>query len=545
MTNDQSPTTSDHNGLLYIETVGCQMNVLDSELVVAALKQQGYKLCDDPKQADTVLFNTCSVREHAEHKIYSSVGRLKYGKRKRPAQVIGLIGCMAQKDQELIFEKAPHVDLVVGTGQLAEIPQLVNEARRTRKRQVAVSLGRKDGSRTEIAASFESYDPLRDPQMRPSPWQAYVRIMIGCDKFCTYCVVPTTRGPEQSRIPSEIAREVDYLAQQGVKEVTLLGQTVNSYKVEEGGKLHRLSDLLELIHETSGLERIKFVTNFPKDMTNDLLQAVRDLPKVAHYLHVPLQSGCNDVLSRMKRGYTVEDYRDMMSRIREVIPDCAVSSDFIVGFCGESEESFEKSLATVREFRFKNSFIFKYSPRPGTRAHELYPDDIPEDVKKRRNNELLNVQNEITEEDNAEFIGRQVEVLVEGLSKTAQKRIARGEGGETELQPSLPGWHAGADLGEGEATTSGSEQLVALDGVSNGKAALAASDSSEATQDEGRMQLVGRTKCDRIVVFDGNPRLAGTLAEVIVDDVTPTTLVGSIVTRHIQSGSLNLLPILQ
>ncbi len=518
-----------HNHKLYIETVGCQMNVLDSELVVAALRQQGYTLTDNPRDADTVLFNTCSVREHAEQKIYSAVGRLKYSKRARPEQVIGVIGCMAQKDQELIFQRAPHVDLVVGTGQLREIPRLVDEARQNRTRQLAVSLGRRDGSRDEVAGSFESYDPLRDPDMRPSPWQAYVRIMIGCDKFCTYCVVPMTRGPEQGRPPRDILREVERLAEQGVKEVTLLGQTVNSYKHIEDGRLHRLSDLLERIHDTPGIARIKFVTNFPKDMTDDLLQAVRNLPRVARYLHVPLQSGCDDVLKRMKRGYTLGDYRDMMARIRDTVPDCAVSSDFIVGFCGESDESFQKSVDAVREFRFKNSFIFKYSPRPGTKAHELFADDVPEEVKRRRNNELLAVQTAISADDNAAFIGLTVQVLVEGPSKRAQSR------GET---TDLPAWHSGP-VTEGEVHEHG-PALLSLDA----RLSTNTLDSRLSTLGSPRTQLVGRTPCDRIVVFDGNPRLAGTLAEVVVEDCTATTLLGTIVTRQVQHGSGPLLPIL-
>jgi tRNA-2-methylthio-N6-dimethylallyladenosine synthase len=509
-----------HNGKLYIETVGCQMNVLDSELVVAALRQQGYELCASPKEADTILFNTCSVRELAEHKTYSSVGRLKYAKRQRPNLVIGLIGCMAQKDQELIFEKAPHVDLVVGTGQLAEIPRLVGEVRQTRQRQLAVSLGRKEGSREEVAGSFESYDPLRDPTMRPSPWQAFVRIMIGCDKFCTYCVVPTTRGPEQSRPPQDILREVALLAEQGVREITLLGQTVNSYRVTQQGRLYRLSDLLREIHEIPRILRIKFVTNFPKDMTTDLLEAIRDLPKVARYLHVPLQSGCNEQLQRMKRGYTVEDYREMMERIRRILPDCAVSSDFIVGFCGETEESFQRSMAAVREFRFKNSFIFKYSPRPGTKAYELYADDVPEDVKKRRNNELLDLQNEISEEDNAEFIGRTVEVLVEGPSKRAQKHGTA---------QALPGWHDGAAVGDNQSHDA--EPLYQLSGADHVQGPV--------------LQLCGRTSCDRIVVFDGNPRLSGSLTQVTIQDVTPTTLVGAIVTQEVAGCTLQLLPVLE
>jgi tRNA-2-methylthio-N6-dimethylallyladenosine synthase len=506
----------DHNGKLYIETVGCQMNVLDSELVVAALRKQGYELTGNPKQADTILFNTCSVREHAEQKIYSAVGRLKYARQRRPNLVIGVIGCMAQKDQELIFRRAPHVDLVVGTGQLSEIPRLIDEARQTGERRTALSLGRRDGSRDQVAGSFESYDPLRDPEMRPSPWQAFVRIMIGCDKFCTYCVVPTTRGPEQSRPPRDIRREVEVLAGQNVKEVTLLGQTVNSYRHTQDGRLFRLSDLLELIHDVEGLARIKFVTNFPKDMTDDLLQAVRDLPKVARYLHVPLQAGCDEVLRRMKRGYTVAEYREMMDRIRETVPGCSVSSDFIVGFCGESEASFVRTVDAVREFRFKNSYIFKYSPRTGTKADDLYPDDVPEAYKRRRNNELLDVQTAISAEDNAEFIGSRVSVLVEGRSKAALKRDAQSA--------QYPGPHI--------ETALESAQLHLPQ------------DAGTPDTDRRSQQLVGRTSCDRIVVFDGNPRLAGSLADVTIEDCTPTTLIGSIVTRQIQHGS-SLLPILQ
>ncbi|TWT40125.1 (Dimethylallyl)adenosine tRNA methylthiotransferase MiaB [Thalassoglobus neptunius] len=526
-----SQSNTPHNGKLYIETVGCQMNVLDSELVVAALKQQGYDLCDDPSLADTVLFNTCSVREHAEHKTYSSVGRFKYGKRKRPNLVIGVIGCMAQQDQDKVFQKAPHVDLVVGTGQLAEIPALVDQVRSTRKKQLAVSLKRREGSRDEVAGSFESYDPLRDPTMRPSPWQAFVRIMIGCDKFCTYCVVPNTRGPEQSRSPAQILSEVKTLANQGVKEITFLGQTVNSYAHTEGGKTYRLSDLIALVHDTPGIERIKFVTNYPKDMTVDLLDAMRDLPKVSRYLHVPLQHGCDSQLKLMKRGYTVADYRDMMGRIREYLPDCSVSSDFIVGFCQETEEAFQKCLDAVNEFRFKNSFIFKYSPRPGTKAFDLYEDDVPEKVKKRRNNELLKLQNEISGEDNAQFIGRRVEVLVEGPSKWANKETRKAE--EPAAEQNLPGWHGGAEP-VGASKTDETPELVQLGSDSE------QTESSEPT----KQQLVGRTKCDRIVVFDGNLRLSGTLADIEVYDVTQTTLLGEIVTHHLQPGSSPLLPIL-
>lgn len=385
-----------------------------------------------------------------------------------------------------------------------------------RGRALAVSLDRRDGTRTEVAGSFLSYDPLREPQMRPSPYQAFVRIMIGCDKFCTYCVVPTTRGPEQSRPPRDIVHESRILADQGVKEITLLGQTVNSYKYTEDGRVHRLSDLLAAIHEIPGILRLKFVTNYPKDMTTELLQTLRDLPKCSHYLHVPLQSGCDENLKRMKRGYTVSHYREMMGRINDILPDAAVSSDFIVGFCGETEEAHQKSLDSIREFRFKNSFIFKYSPRPGTKAYDLLPDDVPEDIKRRRNAELLTLQNQISAEDNARFIGRTVEILVEGPSKAALKSEFALEG----WVPPIP---------DNVATPT---ELTSLE--------LPVA----AEPDRPQIQLTGRTMCDRIVVFDGNPRLAGTLARIQIEDCSSTTLLGSIETLTHQHGSNSLLPIL-
>ncbi|MBI3836335.1 MAG: tRNA (N6-isopentenyl adenosine(37)-C2)-methylthiotransferase MiaB [Planctomycetia bacterium] len=460
---------------LYIETVGCQMNMLDSELVVASLRKAGYEVVDAPAKADTILFNTCSVRQHAEDKIYSALGRLKHAKTKNPHKIIGVLGCMAQKDQKLIFQRAPYVDLIVGPGQLHQIPELLDKIAAGAGRQLEVSLDRKAGSRAEIEQSFESYDPLRDPAMRPTPFQAFVRIMIGCDKFCTYCIVPSVRGPEQSRPAAHIVAEARQLADEGCREITLLGQTVNSYKHTADGRTTRLSDLLAQLHEIEGLARLKFVTNYPKDMTDDLLEAVRDLPKVSPYLHVPAQSGSNRILQRMKRGYTVEQYREMLSRIREMVPDSSVTSDFIVGFCGETDEDFALSIDLVRASRFKNSFIFKYSERPGTKSVQLYPDDVPEEVKRRRNNELLAIQNVISEEDNLPLVGRQVQVLVEGPSKAAQRH-----------------------------------------------------------DDDGPVvQLVGRTHCDRIVVFEGNRRQIGQLLDVTIFDANAFTLFGSVVTQHV------------
>ncbi len=457
---------------LYIETVGCQMNVLDSELVVGTLRREGYELTDEPAGADVILFNTCSVRQHAEDKIYSALGRLRDHMRLHPQKVLGVLGCMAQKDQELILRRAPHVDIICGTGQLSRLPELIDEVQRSGKPQLALSLDRKEGSRHEVEASFESYDPLREASMRPSPFQAYVRIMIGCDKFCTYCIVPSVRGPEQSRHPAHIAAEVRQLAAEGCREVTLLGQTVNSYKYDHGdGRRERLSDLLARIHDTPGVERIKFITNFPRDMTDDLLDAVRTLPRVCPYLHVPAQSGCNEILKRMKRLYTVEFYRDMLARCRQRVPGVAISSDFIVGFSGETEESFQRSCDLVREAGFKNSFIFKYSPRPGTKGDELYADDVPEEVKRRRNNDLLAIQSQASLADHRRWVGRTVEVLVEGLSKTARKHSERGP-----------------------------------------------------------RQLTGRTRTDHIVVFDGNERLVGQTVSVQIEAATAFTLFGQVVT---------------
>ena len=244
-------TTMPH--YVYIETVGCQMNVLDSEMVVASLRQHGYQLVDSIEQADTILFNTCSVRQHAEDKIYSALGHLRRHKQRHPEKVIGVLGCMAQKDQRLIFERAPYVDLVIGPGQLQQTAELIEAARAGGGQQLAVSLGRRDGPVEQIRRSHETFDPLRDPAMRPTPFQAYLRIQIGCDKFCTYCVVPMTRGPEQGRPPDQIVAEARVLADQGCKEITLLGQTVNSYRYRSGGRTTRLADLLVALHEIEGI----------------------------------------------------------------------------------------------------------------------------------------------------------------------------------------------------------------------------------------------------------------------------------------------------
>ena len=451
------------------------MNVLDSEMVIADLKRHGYTVVGTPKEADCVFYNTCSVREHAEEKVYSALGKIRQTKEQYPDKLIGVMGCMAQKDQQVIFKRAPYVDFIVGPGQLQQVPDLIDQARLGEEQQMAVGLGRREGSNDDIKRSHETFDPLRDPTMRPTPYQAYLRIQIGCDKFCTYCVVPNTRGPEQGRPPQQIVEEAKVLADQGCLEITLLGQTVNSYSYTDGqGKTTRMSDLLKMLHEVNGIERIKFVTNYPRDMKQELLETIRDLPKISPYLHVPLQHGSNDMLKRMRRGYTVEEYREMMHLIWDTLPNAAISSDFIVGFCGETDEEFQTCIDSVREFRFKNSFIFKYSEREGTKAESMLIDDVPYQVKQERNNALLAVQNEVSEAENIKFIGHAVDVLVEGPSKKADKLEQNGP----------------------------------------------------------LKQMVGRTHCDRIVVFDGNERQAGQILPVSIYETTPFTLFGAVVTQE-------------
>jgi tRNA-2-methylthio-N6-dimethylallyladenosine synthase len=466
----------------YIETLGCQMNVLDSELVAASLVRAGYELVDSPRKADTILFNTCSVRQHAEDKVYSALGRLKHVKEQHPHKIIGVLGCMAQKDRDLVFQRAPHVDLVVGPGQLGQLPKLLEQIAAGEGQKLEISLDRQGASRPLVEQSFAHFDPARDVRPRAARHQAMVRIMFGCDKFCTYCIVPSVRGPEQNRPAAEIEAEVRRLADDGCLEVTLLGQTVNSYRSTEQGRTVRLSDLLERLSAIEGIRRLRFVTNYPRHMTADLLQAVRDLPKVCPYLHVPAQSGSNRILRRMKRGYTVESYREMLQRVRETIPAATVTSDFIVGFCGEAEEDFQQTVDLVREGRFKNSFIFKYSPRPGTLSAERYADDVPEAVKRRRNNELLAIQNAISEEENRPLVGRTVEILVEGPSKTSRKRAPHAPREEIR--------HAERD-------------------------------------ERGAKQLTGRTPCDRIVVFEGPDALIGQIVRVEINQTSAFTLFGT------------------
>ena len=469
---------------VYLETMGCQMNVLDSELVLGQLRALGYHPTEDMSRADVVLLNSCSVREHAEQKVLSRLGALKKPKQTNRDMVIGVIGCMAERDPDGIFAKMPHVDLVCGPGELNKVPALIEEVQGGRSRAIALaqSLSRKSTplQRALEYDSVEALDLAREPGPGESVLQSYIRVQRGCDKFCTFCVVPFTRGPERSRPASHIVNEARMLADRGAKEITLLGQTVNSYVSEENGREIRFAELLERVSAVAGIERVRFVTNYPGDFTDDILQAMRDIPQVCEYLHIPAQSGSDAVLKRMRRQYTAARYVELIDRAREYVPGIAIAGDFIVGFCGETERDHEATLELIQRCRFKNIFVFKYSPRPGTVAHNREADDVPEDVKRRRNVELLSLQEGIASSANQRLIGSTFEVLVEGYSKAALKAQ------------------------EAEQTRG---------------------------QEVGRRpfdQLVGRTRTDQIVVFPGGPNLIGSLATIRIAAATALTLHGTV-----------------
>jgi tRNA-2-methylthio-N6-dimethylallyladenosine synthase len=466
---------------VYLETMGCQMNKLDSELVLGQLCRLGYAPTDDFRRADLVLLNTCSVRQHAEDKVYSRLGEVARIKRERPEMVVGVIGCMAERDHQGIQRKAPHVDLLCGPGNLNQIGDLLAEVLDTRQRAIALEHDRSRRTpkdrRTLEHDSIESLDLSRTPPPDGNVLQAYVRVQRGCDKFCTYCVVPYTRGPERSRPPANIVEEVRKLADMGTREVTLLGQTVNSYSYAENGRTVRFADLLERVHEVGRIERIRFVTSYPGDFTDDILQAMRDLPKVCEYLSLPAQSGSNAVLRRMRRDYTAEQYLELVDKARRMVPGISLSSDFIVGFSGETEEDHQATLALIERIRYKNIFMFKYSNRPNTKADRVLPDDVPYRVKQRRHSELMALQHRLSIEHHRAMIGRWVEVLVEGPSKPALKARQAVEAGKVKTSRR-------AD------------------------------------------QLTGHTRGDEIVVFAGPDSLIGRFVTVEVTDASPLTLQG-------------------
>lgn len=396
---------------LYIKTFGCQMNEYDSDKMADVLNQaEGVVKTDNPEEADIILFNTCSVREKAQEKVFHDLGRVRHLKQARPDLVIGVGGCVASQEGDAIVSRAPFVDVVFGPQTLHRLPQLIAE--RLSKGKAAVDI-----SFPEI----EKFDAL--PPAKVEGASAFVSIMEGCSKFCTFCIVPYTRGGEVSRPFDDILTEVAGLADQGVKEVTLLGQNVNAYRGEFAGETADLALLIEYIAEIPGIERIRYTTSHPREMTQRLIDTYGKVPKLVSHLHLPVQSGSDRVLAVMKRGYAALEYKSIIRKLRAVRPDISMSSDFIVGFPGETEEDFEKTMKLIDEVGFDASFSFIYSPRPGTPAVEL-EDSTPADVKTAR---LMRLQKRIEEQAQAisqAMVGTVQRVLVEGRAKKDVSELA-------------------------------------------------------------------------------------------------------------------------
>lgn len=393
-------------GTYFVQTWGCQMNEEDSEQMSLYLQQIGFEATESIQEAHVILLNTCSVRKKPEDKAFSMLGELAAVKKARPDTVIGVCGCMAQLRADEIKRRAPYVDFVVGTGQVGTIPGLVEEALQKRKFQKRIDLPERKGATVEEM-------PKRHVG-RESKLKAFVPIQYGCDKFCTFCIVPTTRGRERSRPTADILEEVAALASQGTREVTLLGQTVNSYgKNMPEGKVP-FSQLLRLLSEVPELERIRYTSPYPRDFKTDVIDVIRDCPKVMEHCHMPVQAGNDDLLKRMKRLYTVDGYKTIVSELRDAIPGLGLTTDIIVGFPGETESEFQDTLDLVREVRFDGAYMFIYSPRPGTPAADM--EQVPQVVKKERLDRLMSLQNRITCKINETLVGQVFEVLVEGPS---------------------------------------------------------------------------------------------------------------------------------
>lgn len=396
---------------LYIETYGCQMNVADSEVVAAVMQMAGYEMCQDEAEADAIFMNTCSVRENAENKIYNRLDTLHAEQKKGRKVILGVLGCMAERVKDDLIENH-HAQLVAGPDSYLNLPDMIAQAEAGNK-AIDIALSK-----------TETYRDVVPKRVALAKISGFVSIMRGCDNFCHYCIVPYTRGRERSRDVDSILNEVRNLQQQGYKEVTLLGQNVNSYRfVNEERQTIDFPQLLRLVAEAVPTMRIRFSTPHPKDMSDATLRVIAEVPNVCRHIHLPIQSGSDKVLKLMNRKYTVEWYLSRVKAIRELVPDCGLSTDIFVGYHGETEADHEESLRIMREVGYDSAFMFKYSERPGTYASKHLPDDVPEDVKIRRLNELIMVQNENSARANHAEVGNVREVLVEGPSKRSREQL--------------------------------------------------------------------------------------------------------------------------
>lgn len=400
------------NKKVYIETYGCQMNVADSEVVVSILSDHGYKHTADIREAELILINTCSIRDNAEQRIWGRLKAIGHLKRKNPEIIIGLIGCMAERLKEKVIEKEQIVGLVAGPDAYRDLPSLINEAESGHK-AVNVLLSRE-----------ETYADIMPVRMGLNGVTSFVSIMRGCNNMCAYCVVPYVRGAERSRDPGSIISEITDLRDKGYREVTLLGQNVDSYGYNDGGHVVSFPELLGKAALVDPMVRIRFSTSHPKDLSDELLYKIAQHPNICRHIHLPAQSGSSRILKLMNREYTREWYMDRIRAIRSIIPDCAISTDIIAGFCTETEEDHNETLSLMEWAGYDFAYMFKYSERPGTKAARKLKDDVADDVKTRRLNEIIALQNKLSARSKKQDIGRVFEVLAEDRSRRSESHLS-------------------------------------------------------------------------------------------------------------------------
>ncbi len=407
------PITDPTRPQLYIETYGCQMNVNDSEVVLSVMQDAGYSLCEKMEDADVVLVNTCSIRENAEQRVFGRLDLFRLEKKRRPHIVVGVIGCMAERLKEQLFECAV-VDLVAGPDSYRDLPRLV-EAAKAGAAQINVYLSHE-----------ETYADISPVRMDRNGVSAFISIMRGCNNVCSYCIVPFVRGAERSRDPQSIVKEAENLIANGYKEINLLGQNVDSYLWLDPDNPSRQVNFARLLEQIALIDRnvrVRFSTSHPKDMSNSVLYTMAMYDNICKHIHLPVQSGSNAILEKMNRKYTRESYLERIDKIREILPKCAVTTDIIAGFCSETEQDHLDTISLLEEVQFDGAFMFQYSERPGTRAARQFKDDVPPEVKTRRLNQIIALQNEISLRNNQYLVGCEYEVLVEGTSKRSEEEL--------------------------------------------------------------------------------------------------------------------------
>ena len=415
------------NKQIYIETYGCQMNFSDSEIVASVMMSEGFDVAKKLPEADVILLNTCSIRDHAEQRVLNRLRELQHLRKKRPGLIIGVLGCMAERLKSDLLEgedKGIRVDMVAGPDAYRQLPQLLMDAESGQK---AINV---------LLSADETYADISPVRYAAGGVSAFISIMRGCENFCAYCVVPFTRGKERSRNPESVLSETRALIQDGYREVTLLGQNVNSYLWKDDGVRTGFSELLGMVAALDPKLRVRFATSHPKDISDNLLHRMAEFPNICKAIHLPVQSGSTAVLSRMNRKYTRTDYLDRIRAIKEILPGCAISTDLIAGFCGETEEEHMETLSLMEEVGYDFAFMFKYSERPGTLAAKKHKDDVPEKVKTRRLNEIIEKQQQLSLISNQQDIGSVQEVLVEGRSKRSEDQLmGRAENNKVVIFP--------------------------------------------------------------------------------------------------------------